>query len=190
MAQIDCGSMQGLLRGGRPELKRVPMTAAAMAIVPTAGHVHRESATTTAGPAIIQRTASVPLRPRPARGLEPQQVQHLFHRHPSADSPEVNPWHGSASFAGHHDSGRVRPFRSRSSLEGERERPVRSIPPDVANPRACGRAGRPAPATPAPRPDARSAPPGLRGAGRVSAPHLGQCWTTYSVIDSSPGGDG
>ena len=52
-------------------------------------------------------------------------------------------------------SARTVPFPLHT-LYGERERPPQSISPGVANPRACGRAGRLAPATPAPRPSARS----------------------------------
>ena len=47
------------------------------------------------------------------------------------------------------------PFRSVLSL-GNGNGPRRMVSPDVANQRACGRAGRLAPATPAPRPTARS----------------------------------
>src|SRR5947207_1737688 len=86
MAKIDRRLMQRQLRGSRPELKLVTMTVAPMATVATDRHVHREPATTTAGPGIMQGTASVPLHPRPIRGLEPKQVQDLLHRDLSANS--------------------------------------------------------------------------------------------------------
>src|SRR5208337_3588831 len=48
--------------------------------------------------------------------------------------------------------------------------PPRVISRRAANQRTCGRAGRLAPATPTPRPIARSGPPGNRGASLASAP--------------------
>ena len=48
------------------------------------------------------------------------------------------------------------PFRSLSSLWGERERTPQAVSPDAASPRPCGATGPSAPATRAPRQDARS----------------------------------
>ncbi len=48
--------------------------------VATDRHVHRERATPTARRGLMQRTTSVPLHPRSARGLEPKQAQDLLHR--------------------------------------------------------------------------------------------------------------
>src|SRR5438128_484698 len=42
MAKIDRGLIHAQLRGSRPKLELIPVAAAAMAIVPTARHVHRE----------------------------------------------------------------------------------------------------------------------------------------------------
>src|SRR5208337_5155339 len=58
------------------------------------------------------------------------------------------------------------PFLSMGNGNG----PPRVISRRAANQRACGRAGRLAPATPTPRPIARSGPPGNRGASLASAP--------------------
>src|SRR5262245_27180860 len=160
-AEVDRRLIHALLGGGRPELERVAMTLAPMTRVATTRHVPRETATTTAGTTVMQGTASIPLGPRPTRRLEPQPVQDLLHRHDRANALEVNARHGSRPRS---PGTMVRPFRSRSSLEGERERPLRSFHPDVANPRACGTAGRLAPATPAPRPAAGSSPRGIPAA--------------------------
>ena len=73
-AQVDCGLMQGQPRGGGPEFKLITATAAAMTTVASNRHVHRERAAATGGAGLVQRTASVPLRPRPTGGLEPKQA--------------------------------------------------------------------------------------------------------------------
>jgi hypothetical protein len=99
MAEVHGGLMQRKPPGGRPELELVAVTAAAMAEVATDRHVHRERAMRTTGPGVMQGTASVPLNPRPTRGLEPKQVQHPLHRHESANSVEVDPGHDSSSLS-------------------------------------------------------------------------------------------
>jgi hypothetical protein len=122
--------MQGLLRGSGPKLKLVTTTAAAVAKVATERHVYRKRAITTAAPrpGLVQWTTSVPLRPRPARGLEPKQAQDLLHRDLCANSVEVHARHGcsppvgSSNLAGpQNGSAFPRPFRS-LSLYAERER--------------------------------------------------------------------
>src|SRR5262249_38444059 len=98
-AKIDRRWIHALPGGGCPELQGVAMTAAPMATVATARHVHRASAATSAAPASRQGTASRPLRPRPARRLEPQQVQHRLHRHYRTNPLEVHPGHEASSLS-------------------------------------------------------------------------------------------
>src|SRR5271157_2802951 len=120
MAKIHRGLIQGQLRGRCPKLELVTVTVAAMAVVATDRHVHRERAATPRR-GLMQRTNSMPLYPRSLRGLEPKQVQDLLHRDLSANSLEVDTWHGCSSLG----DGAVRargPFRS-ITLHGERERP-------------------------------------------------------------------
>src|SRR5208337_3896162 len=148
MAKIQRGLIQGQLRGRCPKLELVTVTVAAMAVVATDRHVHRERAATSRR-GLMQRTNSVPLYPRSLRGLEPKQAQNLLHRDLSANSVEVDTWHGCSSLG---------------------DVPPRVISRRAANQRTCGRAGRLAPATPTPRPIARSGPPGNRGASLASAP--------------------
>jgi hypothetical protein len=95
-AKIHCGLMQRKLPGSRPKLKLVAVAAAPMASVATDRHVHRERAMPATNPGVMQRTASVPLRPRSTRGLEPKQVQHPLHRHQTANSVEVDAGHSSS----------------------------------------------------------------------------------------------
>jgi hypothetical protein len=76
-----------------------------------------------AGPGTMQGTASVPLHPRPSRGLEPKQAQDLHHRDERADPVEVNTWHNTSSLSRHDGSVLESPFRSLSTPYGERERP-------------------------------------------------------------------
>jgi len=101
MAKIDRGLMQGLLRGSRPKLKLVAVAAATMTEVAADRHVHRERATATTAqrPRLVQRTTSVPLRPRSIRGLEPKQAQDLLHRDLSANPVEVDARHGCSSLS-------------------------------------------------------------------------------------------
>jgi len=99
MAKVHGGLMQRKLPGGRPELELVAVTVTPMAKVTTDRYVHRERAMPTTGPCVMQGTASVPLGPRPTRGLEPQQVQHPLHRHQSANSVEVNAGHSAPSLS-------------------------------------------------------------------------------------------
>src|SRR6516165_2899203 len=89
-AEVDRRSIDALLGRRRPELQRVAMTAATMAMVAIARHVHRETAATTVTLASRQGTAPVPLGTRSTHGLEPQQVQHRLHRHRRANPLEVN----------------------------------------------------------------------------------------------------
>jgi hypothetical protein len=96
MAKIDRGLIHAQLGGSSPKLERVTVAAAAMAIVATARHVHRERMTPSR-PGLMQRTTSVPLHPRSLRGLESQQVQNLLHRDFRANSVEVDAWHGGSS---------------------------------------------------------------------------------------------
>jgi hypothetical protein len=96
MAEIDRGSMEGQLRGGRPKLELVTVALAAMAKVAAERNVHRERATTPRR-GLMQRTSSVPLRPRSSRGLELKQAQDLLHRDLSANSIEVDTWHVCSS---------------------------------------------------------------------------------------------
>jgi hypothetical protein len=95
-AQIDCGLMHRQLRGSGPKLKLVTMAVAAMAKVAADCHVHGERATTPRR-GFMQRTRAVPLHARSIRGLEPKQVQNLLHRDSSANSLEVDAWHGYSS---------------------------------------------------------------------------------------------
>src|SRR4029077_7146993 len=90
--------MQGLLGGSSPKLKLVTVAVAAVTTVATGRHVHRKRASTP-GPGLVQRTASVPLHPRPIRGPEAKQVQDLLHRDLGADSVEVDARHGCPSLA-------------------------------------------------------------------------------------------
>src|ERR1035441_9336626 len=85
--------MQRQPRGSSPKLELVTLTVATMAIIATDCHVHRERATTPR-PGLVQRTTSVRLHPRSIRRLEPKQAQHLLHRDLSANSVEVDAWHG------------------------------------------------------------------------------------------------
>ena len=94
MAKVDRSPMQRQLRGGCPKLELVTVATATMAEVAADLHVHRERATPTPRRGLVQRTTSVPLRPRSIRGLEPKQAQNLFHRDFSANSVEVDSWHG------------------------------------------------------------------------------------------------
>jgi hypothetical protein len=87
MAKIQRGLIQGQLRGRCPKLELVTVTVAAMAVVATDRHVHRERAATSRR-GLMQRTNSVPLYPRSLRGLEPKQAQNLLHRDLSANSVE------------------------------------------------------------------------------------------------------
>jgi hypothetical protein len=96
VAKIDRGLMEGQLPGGRPKLKLVTVAVAAMAMIATDCHVHRERATTPRH-GLMQRTTSVPLHPRSIRGLEPKQAQDLLHRDLSANSIEVDAWHDCSS---------------------------------------------------------------------------------------------
>src|SRR5436309_2675056 len=148
----------------------------------------------------MQWTISVPLHPRTLRGLKPKQAQHLLHRDLSANSGEVDTGHGCSSlsddavpgsrtvplphapFGNENAAPRVVKGRRRSGLEdrsvasralGNGNGPPGAISQRAANPRACGRAGRLVPATPAPRPGARSGPPANRGASLASAPRPG-----------------
>ena len=77
---------------------------------------------------LMQRTASVPLHPRSTRGLEPKQVQHLLHRDLSANSVEVDAWHGCfLVLADTMARCSERPFRSLSSPMGNGNGPPHSI---------------------------------------------------------------
>src|SRR5215813_4264446 len=98
-AEVDPCLIHALPGRRRPELQRVAMTPATMATVATARHVHRETATTAAGPAILQWTASVPLRSPPTPRLESQQVQHLLHRHDRANPLQIHSGHESSSLS-------------------------------------------------------------------------------------------
>src|SRR6516165_4140029 len=69
ITKIDRRLVQRQLRGCRPELKLVAVTAAPMAIVAAQRHVHRERAAM-ARRGGVERTASIPLHPRAFRGLE------------------------------------------------------------------------------------------------------------------------
>ena len=91
-AEIDRRTMERLPSGRGPQVQMVAITVTAMAVVATECHVHRE-ATTTLGPGFMQGTAAIPLLARPTGGLEPQQVQHLFHRDLSTQPLEVDAWH-------------------------------------------------------------------------------------------------
>jgi hypothetical protein len=164
MAKVHGGLMQRKLPSRRPELELVAVTVTLVARVTSDRHVHRERAMPSTDPDVMQRTTSVPLSPRPTQGLEPKQVQHPLHRHESANSVEVNAGHGASS-CGELLEPRspdsmarysARPFRSLSTPYGERERPLQSISCSAANQRACGKAGRLAPAPKAPVPSARS----------------------------------
>jgi hypothetical protein len=99
MAKVHGGLVQRQLPGGRPKLELVAVSVTPMARVTTDRHVHRERAMPTTGPGVMQGTASVPLNPRPTRGLEPKQVQHPLHRHESANFVEVDARHGSSSLS-------------------------------------------------------------------------------------------
>jgi hypothetical protein len=164
MAKVHGGLMQRKLPGGRPELELVAVTVTPVASVTTDRHVHRERAMPTTDPRVVQGTASVPLGPRPTRGLEPKQVQHPLHRHESADSVEVDAGHGSSScgeLVEPHSVTRWLGAREDRSVPaqlpmGNGNGPLQSISCSVANQRACGKAGRLAPAPPAPRSSARS----------------------------------
>src|SRR5271157_8008 len=96
MAKIQRGLIQGQLRGCCPKLELVTVTVAAMAVVATDRQVHRERAATSRR-GLMQRANSVPLYPRSLRGLEPKQAQNLLHRDLSANSVEVDTWHGCSS---------------------------------------------------------------------------------------------
>src|SRR5271157_6045322 len=98
MAKIHRGLIQGQLRGPGPKLELVTVTSAAMAEVATDRHVHRERAATPRR-GLMQRTNSVPLHPRTLRGLEPKQAQDLLHRDLSANSVEIDAWHGCSSLS-------------------------------------------------------------------------------------------
>jgi len=116
--------MQGQLCSRCPKLKRVALSAAAMAKAATKRHGHRERVATARG-ALVQRTTFVPLHAGPIRGLELKQVQHLLHHDLSTKSVEVDAWHGSSSPGdpAAQQSSTV-PF---PSLYGERERLPRMI---------------------------------------------------------------
>ena len=96
MAEIDRGWMQGQLRGGRPKLKLVTVASAAVATVAADRHVHRKRATTPRR-GLMQGTTSIPLYPRSTHGLKPKQTQDPLHRDLSANSIEVDTWHGCSS---------------------------------------------------------------------------------------------
>jgi hypothetical protein len=90
--------MQGQLRGSRPKLELVTVALATMAEVAADRHVHRERATTTVPRrGLVQRTTSIPLRPRSLRGLEPKQAQDLLHCDLRANSVEIDAWHDCSS---------------------------------------------------------------------------------------------
>src|SRR5438128_1894664 len=122
MAQIERGSVQRQLRGGCPELKLVAVTVAAMAKVTADRHVHRETAAIHR-PGLMQRTTSVPLHAGSLHRLESQQVEHLLHRDLRTDAVEVDTWHRGSSLG----DGVRGPFRSPSTLSGERERPCSEL---------------------------------------------------------------
>ncbi len=89
MAEVDRGSMQGQLRGGRPKLELVTVAVAAMATVAADHHGYRER-TTTPRPGPMQRKTPVSLCPRSLRGLEPKKAQHLLDRDFSTSPVEVD----------------------------------------------------------------------------------------------------
>ena len=164
MAKVHGGLMQRKPPGGCPELELVAVTVTPVARVTTDRHVHRERAMPTTSPSVMQGTASVPLGPRPTRGLEPEQVQHPLHRHESANSVEVNAGHGASS-CGELVEPRSPDSMARCSEDrsvpsqlpmGNGNGPLQSISCSAANQRACGKAGRLAPVPKAPRPSARS----------------------------------
>src|SRR5271165_1335945 len=64
IAKIDRSPMQRQLRGRCPEFELVAAAMATMAEVAADRHVHRERATPTPRRGLVQRTTSVPLRPR------------------------------------------------------------------------------------------------------------------------------
>jgi hypothetical protein len=82
MAKIHRGLIQGQLRGRCPKLELVTVSVAAMAVVATDRHVHRERAETPRR-GLMQRTNSIPLYPRSLRGGT---TQGRRERHRDADS--------------------------------------------------------------------------------------------------------
>src|SRR5277367_440024 len=148
--------MQGQLPGSRPQIELVAVAVAAMAKVAADRHVHRERATTMVlRQGLMQRTTAVPLRSRSLRGLESNQAQDLLHRDLGANSVEIYARHDCFSL----DDATARRQEDRSVpflFMGNGNDPPRTISSGVANRRACGKAGQPVPATPAPRPTARS----------------------------------
>jgi len=120
MARIHRGLIQRQLRGGRPKLELVTLTAAAIAIVATDRHVHQERATMPR-PGLTQRTTAVPMHLRSIPELEPKPAQDLLHRVLGANSAKVDAWAWLFLTRPHDGSVLFRPFRS-LSLYGERER--------------------------------------------------------------------
>ena len=118
----------------------------------------------TTDPGVMQGTASVPLRPDRLEGSNPSKFSTRSIVIESANSVEVNAGHGVSSCGE-----LVEPRSPTQWLGARRDRsvpsqlpmgngngPLQSISCSVANQQVCGKAGRLAPAPPAPRPGARS----------------------------------
>ena len=74
MAKIDRSPMQRLFRGGCPKLELVTMAMATTAEVASQRHVHSKRATPMPRPGLVQRAASVRLRPDRFEGWNPDRL--------------------------------------------------------------------------------------------------------------------